>query len=56
MENSKHFLQYTYFVVIGSRSGYRNLARLYANVLISDIIVLKGEQLSTNYFRTLQRP
>ena len=54
--NSNYFFAVYILVVIDSRRGTRNLARLYVGVLIADIIGLKGGQLSTNYLWTLQRP
>ena len=48
LANSKLFFTGYILVVIASRRGTRNLARLYVSVLIADIIGLKGGQLSTN--------
>ena len=56
LANSKLFYTVYILVVISSRRGTRNLARLYVGVLIADIIGLKGGQLSTNCLWTLQRP
>ena len=58
LANSKLFFTVDILVVIGSRRGTRNLARLYVGVLIlgAEILGLKGRQLSTNCLWTLQRP
>ena len=48
LENSKLFFTVYIMVVIDSRRGTGNLARLYIGVLIADVIGLKGGQLSTN--------
>ena len=57
-QNQSYFLQYIY-IGIGINLLHRrvtgSLARLYAGVLIVDIIGLKGGQLSSNCFLTLQR-
>ena len=55
LANSKLFFTVYILVVIGSRRGTRNLARLYVGVLIADIMGLKSGQLSTNCLWTLQR-
>ena len=41
LANSNYFFAVYILVVIGSRRGTRNLARLYVGVLIADIIGLK---------------
>ena len=46
LANCKLFFTVYIFVVIGSRGRNRNLARLYVGILISQIIGLKGGQLS----------
>ena len=56
LANSKMLFTVYILVVIGCRRETSNLARLYVDVLIADIIGLKGGQLSTNCFWTLQRP
>ena len=58
LANSELFFTVDILVVIGSRRGTRNLARLYVGVLIlgAEILGLKGRQLSTNCLWTLQRP